>query len=563
MMAQFISEFSNLNLAQGVGSNSSNSTSYTKPCPKELPAAAVQKIAQFVPQENIAHVNRSFAAALIDPKPLLYTLANHNWNVQSIDESIRKLLLLKGRMVKELNVTPLQSMLCDDAFQAIGECFPCLESLKVEVVDAHVTISDDATKWLRHLPLRKLSLINTGVSENCLVNFAKMPLEDFAIDSVILAESPFKHLEGMKLTKLSLSSCVISTYAAERLRNFPLQSLNLASARLSNKQHPVRCLQGMKLQTLFVSNVSDKHMPCLKDLPLKHLSIVDSEDLTDMGLTCLAGKKIISMAIVDCPKITGLCLKYLQDLPLRYLNLSETSVGKDGKCVLHPETGALLEKMKLLWIKLPDGEITTSAKLRLLHKKSQDGLIEQLVRMHLSPVFNLKDMQKKEQMVPEMIRRLHAIFHKKFPERQISEKEFETRAWEIDLKDFVSVHVQNHLNPYISKTITEKTENTNRAPLIEELFELCKKRYSSNYNYTKEGIRSFALGVYVHLAARAHVASCKMHMDGSAMEALDFLNMLVDAVSIDFKDMALDPKEIRRRGATGLTFLFSHIQTKP
>lgn len=123
-------------------------------------------------------------------------------------------------------------------------------------------------------------------------------------------------LRGLPLTKLSLQSSCITDKGLEGLRGMPLSWLELESDLVTDKGLAV--LQGMPLVHLNLKHcdIQDAGMQFLRGMPLAELYLGYHDcRISDEGLEVLRGMPLVFLSLQRCDCLTDAAWMVLRDLP--------------------------------------------------------------------------------------------------------------------------------------------------------------------------------------------------------------------------------------------------------
>ncbi len=214
---------------------------------------------------------------------------------------------------------------------------------------------------LRGIPLKKLSIMGSKIDDNGLSNLRDTPLESLALNGCPITDQGLANLGPKEsLHTLSFDHCKQITGAGVRhLSQFPnlkslsmsfcegiapdgfdglaalssLESLRMGGCRvtaltLSDIQHLPSLIA---LDILGCPGVNDYGLRQLQNLRLQSLEL-SSDEVTDLGVSYLAGLPLRKLNLSCCHKITPRCFPHIQSLPhLEEFNLISCQVSAQEK----------------------------------------------------------------------------------------------------------------------------------------------------------------------------------------------------------------------------------------
>ena len=231
----------------------------------------------------------------------------------------RGVTLLRGHPIEHL------ALGSTTAFSDDPSCLSGLRALKSLHLDG-CHAGDPVLEVIRRLPIEQLSLRGASVSEAGLAGLAGLPLKRLALGDLRgFNEQGLSHLRGHALESLDLSLNDVSAEGLRRLAGLPLKSLRLDFCDGIDGE-ALRVLAGLGLPLEHLSlgglDLRDADLACLRQLPLRHLSLHDSPWLTDAGVAQLAALPLQHLTLGAGPgesKLTSAAVTALAELPLETL----------------------------------------------------------------------------------------------------------------------------------------------------------------------------------------------------------------------------------------------------
>lgn len=136
---------------------------------------------------------------------------------------------------------------------------------------------------------------------------------------------------------------------------------------------------------------------------------------------------------------------------------------------------------------------------------------------------------------------------------QLSESGSHSEILSKEQTEFISDFVTTYLHPYITGQITKETEDKNRKPMQEQLFDAMgelteeQKQKAEKLAYANYVIRA-AQGLYVH--EKRHSNSPTIKVESNSFDVL--IAALEKALPRDFPDREISPKTLRIQAAKAL-----------
>ena len=240
--------------------------------------------------------------------------------------------------MKWINAIGSSNLRCDDSLPGR----PVTRIYIFKMFDSGVW--DEDTKYLTAFPeLRSLELHYSHVRHDGLTRIAKLKhLEDLTLSHVqgIINDRDLEPLRiCKKLRKLSLLNAGITDLALFRFSQMPsLRSLDLSSTKITDdglnqlKWH--RHLESLDVSRTKITNSGVQHLATMKSL--KRLSL-EATAITDKSLQALTNLSLVSLDLRSCPVTPAGLMHVAKHKRLQTLNLQST-----------PTTDAVLKKLSEL-----------------------------------------------------------------------------------------------------------------------------------------------------------------------------------------------------------------------
>jgi hypothetical protein len=190
--------------------------------------------------------------------------------------------------------------------------------LELPIVDLH---------HLQGLPLRTLIVDRCwGVNNSSLADIRNLPLTRLDLGQTRISDEGLLHLRDMPLVRLDLSVTAVGDAGLAHLVRLPLEHLTLAATRVTGAG--LAHLRDMPLTYLSLRNASKlgdgQELAHLRATPLRHLDL-SSTKIEGDALQHLAGLPLTHLGLA-ATRIGGDALRHLARMPLTHLDLAFTGV---------------------------------------------------------------------------------------------------------------------------------------------------------------------------------------------------------------------------------------------